>query len=220
MLEIIRLTIALLFAVPLICGICAIASHLHSNSAICMISIRSVVDTLLGYEKSHLAGTGVEQNISRLSKTLQHFGFSDDGKLLQPTQVESEQKMSLQHQYDTVDEDVLFLDELVFHSEASLPLPPLRFRADGSFTIVQFADLHFGEAPDTDWGPEQACHRGCTPSFPRIPIRRRALLARFRSSRPAQLARRCSPLSATPFRSPLPTPLPAFGVPSPCRQSA
>ncbi len=33
---------------------------------------------------------------------------------------------------------------------------PLRFRADGTFTIVQFADLHFGEAPDTDWGPEQA----------------------------------------------------------------
>jgi hypothetical protein len=34
--------------------------------------------------------------------------------------------------------------------------PPLRFRAGGSFTIVQFADLHFGEAPDTDWGPQQA----------------------------------------------------------------
>jgi hypothetical protein len=35
--------------------------------------------------------------------------------------------------------------------------PPLRFRAadGGSFKIVQFADLHFGEGESTQWGPEQ-----------------------------------------------------------------
>lgn len=31
----------------------------------------------------------------------------------------------------------------------------LRFRPDGSFKIVQFADLHFGEGEDVNWGPEQ-----------------------------------------------------------------
>ena len=32
---------------------------------------------------------------------------------------------------------------------------PLRFDQDGTFKIVQFADLHFGEAEDKDWGPFQ-----------------------------------------------------------------
>ncbi|KAJ3093963.1 hypothetical protein HK100_006337 [Physocladia obscura] len=31
----------------------------------------------------------------------------------------------------------------------------LRFSASGTLRIVQFTDLHYGEAPDTDWGPEQ-----------------------------------------------------------------
>ncbi|KAJ3345203.1 hypothetical protein HDU83_004300 [Entophlyctis luteolus] len=31
----------------------------------------------------------------------------------------------------------------------------LRFSESGTFRMVQFADLHYGEAPDTDWGPEQ-----------------------------------------------------------------
>ncbi|KJE94693.1 hypothetical protein CAOG_05296 [Capsaspora owczarzaki ATCC 30864] len=33
--------------------------------------------------------------------------------------------------------------------------PPLRFHADGSFKICQFADLHFGEGEDVTWGPVQ-----------------------------------------------------------------
>ncbi|CAL8096258.1 unnamed protein product [Orchesella dallaii] len=41
---------------------------------------------------------------------------------------------------------------------ASVPIPnkaqPLvRFNVNGKLKIVQFADLHYGEAPDTDWGP-------------------------------------------------------------------
>ncbi|KAJ3195852.1 hypothetical protein HK101_010830 [Irineochytrium annulatum] len=35
------------------------------------------------------------------------------------------------------------------------PPEPLRFNPDGLFTIVQFTDLHYGEAQDTDWGPQQ-----------------------------------------------------------------
>ena len=31
----------------------------------------------------------------------------------------------------------------------------LRFRGDGTFSIVQFADLHFGEAENLGWGPLQ-----------------------------------------------------------------
>ena len=33
--------------------------------------------------------------------------------------------------------------------------PPLRFRDDGTFRIVQFADLHYGEGEDVRWGPQQ-----------------------------------------------------------------
>ena len=34
----------------------------------------------------------------------------------------------------------------------------LRFSADGRFRVVQFADLHYGEAENLDWGPAQAWH--------------------------------------------------------------
>ncbi|KAJ1559789.1 hypothetical protein HK405_009347 [Cladochytrium tenue] len=33
--------------------------------------------------------------------------------------------------------------------------PTLPFRADGTFRIVMFSDLHYGEGQDTTWGPEQ-----------------------------------------------------------------
>ena len=29
-------------------------------------------------------------------------------------------------------------------------MPSLRFGADGTFTMVQFADLHYGESPEAD----------------------------------------------------------------------
>ncbi|RDW82325.1 putative DNA repair exonuclease SIA1 [Coleophoma cylindrospora] len=32
---------------------------------------------------------------------------------------------------------------------------PLRFTSEGTFQIAVFEDLHFGEAENTDWGPEQ-----------------------------------------------------------------
>ena len=35
------------------------------------------------------------------------------------------------------------------------PSAPLRLRASSAFTLLQFADLHYGEAPALDWGPEQ-----------------------------------------------------------------
>lgn len=33
--------------------------------------------------------------------------------------------------------------------------PALQFTDDGTFQITVFEDLHFGEAEDTDWGPQQ-----------------------------------------------------------------
>ncbi|KAK0473749.1 Metallo-dependent phosphatase [Armillaria novae-zelandiae] len=33
--------------------------------------------------------------------------------------------------------------------------PRITFRPDGTFKITVFSDLHFGEGPDTIWGPEQ-----------------------------------------------------------------
>lgn len=30
---------------------------------------------------------------------------------------------------------------------------PLRFTSEGTFQIAIFEDLHFGEGPETDWGP-------------------------------------------------------------------
>eukprot|EP01100_Stratorugosa_tubuloviscum_P000017 TRINITY_DN1001_c0_g1_i1.p1 TRINITY_DN1001_c0_g1~~TRINITY_DN1001_c0_g1_i1.p1 ORF type:complete len:403 (-),score=164.10 TRINITY_DN1001_c0_g1_i1:85-1293(-) len=33
--------------------------------------------------------------------------------------------------------------------------PILRFRNDGTFKVMQIADLHYGEGEDTDWGPIQ-----------------------------------------------------------------
>lgn len=37
----------------------------------------------------------------------------------------------------------------------SAEVQTLRFRADGTFRIVQFADLHYGEGEDVPWGPAQ-----------------------------------------------------------------
>lgn len=60
---------------------------------------------------------------------------------------------------------ILFLLLLVLHTLFSAASPPLRdtesektalrFRADGSFKIVQFTDLHYGEGEDVPWGPIQ-----------------------------------------------------------------
>jgi hypothetical protein len=36
--------------------------------------------------------------------------------------------------------------------------PRLTFRADGTFKITVFSDLHFGENPWDDWGPAQDVH--------------------------------------------------------------
>ena len=33
--------------------------------------------------------------------------------------------------------------------------PKLTFRKDGTFKITVFSDLHYGENPWDDWGPEQ-----------------------------------------------------------------
>jgi len=37
----------------------------------------------------------------------------------------------------------------------SVTRDPVHFSDDGTFKIVTFADLHYGEGPDTDWGPNQ-----------------------------------------------------------------
>ncbi|CAN8105519.1 unnamed protein product [Discula destructiva] len=37
----------------------------------------------------------------------------------------------------------------------ALAWPALQFTKDGTFQIAVFEDLHFGEAEDTDWGPQQ-----------------------------------------------------------------
>lgn len=43
------------------------------------------------------------------------------------------------------------------HSASALPSfrQPLRFAKDGTFQVCVFEDLHFGEAEDLDWGPQQ-----------------------------------------------------------------
>ena len=33
--------------------------------------------------------------------------------------------------------------------------PRITFKADGTFKLTVFSDLHFGENPWDDWGPEQ-----------------------------------------------------------------
>jgi hypothetical protein len=53
----------------------------------------------------------------------------------------------------------------------------LRFRPDGSFKIVQFTDLHYGEGEDVPWGPMQdvnstrVMHKVCSLPFYDIVIR-------------------------------------------------
>ncbi|KAI8620385.1 Metallo-dependent phosphatase-like protein [Chytriomyces sp. MP71] len=42
----------------------------------------------------------------------------------------------------------------VFSCASAAP-KPLRFNEDGMFRMVQFTDLHYGENPDSDWGPIQ-----------------------------------------------------------------
>eukprot|EP01102_Stenamoeba_stenopodia_P020743 TRINITY_DN8201_c0_g1_i1.p1 TRINITY_DN8201_c0_g1~~TRINITY_DN8201_c0_g1_i1.p1 ORF type:complete len:384 (+),score=63.09 TRINITY_DN8201_c0_g1_i1:36-1154(+) len=49
---------------------------------------------------------------------------------------------------------VWLLSEIVKGSPAPTK-PTLRFRPDGTFKILQLTDLHFGEAEDTLWGPQQ-----------------------------------------------------------------
>jgi len=50
----------------------------------------------------------------------------------------------------------LFLLPLL-HSSSAFPTlqQPLRFTRDGTFQVCVFEDLHFGEAENLDWGPQQ-----------------------------------------------------------------
>ena len=36
--------------------------------------------------------------------------------------------------------------------------PRITFKSDGTFKITVFSDLHYGENPWDDWGPEQDVH--------------------------------------------------------------
>eukprot|EP00271_Cylindrocystis_brebissonii_P018622 TRINITY_DN5379_c0_g2_i1.p1 TRINITY_DN5379_c0_g2~~TRINITY_DN5379_c0_g2_i1.p1 ORF type:complete len:387 (+),score=53.03 TRINITY_DN5379_c0_g2_i1:112-1272(+) len=48
-----------------------------------------------------------------------------------------------------------FILEVLGGREAATASVPLRFNPDGSFKVVIFSDLHFGENPWDVWGPEQ-----------------------------------------------------------------
>jgi hypothetical protein len=47
----------------------------------------------------------------------------------------------------------------ILHTSIAWPSPAqqqtLRFTKDGTFQVCIFEDLHYGEAEDTDWGPQQ-----------------------------------------------------------------
>lgn len=42
---------------------------------------------------------------------------------------------------------------VLFHAVLSSTWPALHFTNNNTFRIAIFEDLHFGEGPDTDWGP-------------------------------------------------------------------
>jgi hypothetical protein len=47
------------------------------------------------------------------------------------------------------------LADCSFDPEPYPTKPRLVFRPDGTFKLTIFSDLHFGEGPEVDWGPEQ-----------------------------------------------------------------
>lgn len=52
---------------------------------------------------------------------------------------------------------VLVLASLALLVVSVYAVPPkLRLRSDGTFTVLQLADLHYGEGENVAWGPQQA----------------------------------------------------------------